>query len=223
MKIKKITATVPMKGNSVRVPNKNIKPLNGKPLCKWIIEALSKSKFIDEIIVNTDSKEIKEIVAEFELVKIIDRPDFLLGDHVSMQPLLEYDIEFAKNDIIFQTHSTNPLLTTKTIDKAIEFFFKNQNKNDALFSVTPIQQRFYLKNGIPINHDPQNMIQTQLLEPIYHENSCLYIFSRETNRKVKNRIGTNPYFFEMNPLEAVDIDEMYDFLWAEFLMAKNII
>ena len=221
MKEIKLTATVPMKGNSERVPNKNIRILNGKPVCHWIIESLSKSKYIDEILVNTDSEKIKEIVAGFPLVKLLDRPDFLLGDAVSMQPLLEYDIEHAKNDYIFQTHSTNPLLSTETIDKAIQTYFENLDKHDALFSVTPIQQRFYFKNGNPVNHDPKNMIQTQLLEPIYHENSCLYIFSKETNRKVKNRIGTNPYLFEMDHLEAADIDEWHDFLWAEFLLQQK--
>jgi N-acylneuraminate cytidylyltransferase len=217
----KVTATVPMKGNSERVPNKNIRLLNGKPVCHWIIESLSRSKYIDEIIINTDSEKIKEIVSDFKLVKILDRPDFLLGDAVSMQPLLAYDIEHAKNDFIFQTHSTNPLLSSETIDKAIETYFDNLDKHDALFSVTPIQQRFYFKNGEPVNHDPNNMIQTQLLEPIYHENSCLYIFSKETNRTVKNRIGTNPYFFEMDHLESADIDEWHDFLWAEFLLKQK--
>jgi CMP-N-acetylneuraminic acid synthetase len=221
MKQIKVTATVPMKGNSERVPNKNIRLLNGKPVCHWIIESLSKSKYVDEILINTDSEKIKEIVSGFDMVKILDRPDFLLGDAVSMQPLLAYDIEHAKNECIFQTHSTNPLLSTDTIDKAIETYFRNLDTHDALFSVTPIQQRFYFKNGKAVNHDPNHMIQTQLLEPIYHENSCLYIFSRETNRNVKNRNGTNPYFFEMNHLEATDIDEWHDFLWAEFLMSRK--
>ena len=221
MKKIKVTATVPMKGNNERVPNKNIRLLNGRPVCYWIIESLSKSKYIDEIIINTDSEKIKEIVSDFKLVKILDRPDFLLGDAVSMQPLLAYDIKHAKNDFIFQTHSTNPLLSTETIDKAIETYFKNLDKHDALFSVTPIQQRFYFKNGKAVNHDPQHLIQTQLLEPLFHENSCMYIFSRDTNRKVQNRLGNNPIFFEMDHLESADIDEWHDFLWAEFLLKQK--
>ena len=172
---------------------KNIRLLNGKPVCHWILEALSNSKYIDEIVINTDSNKIKEIVSAFKLVKVIDRPDYLLGDAVSIQPLIAHDIEFAKNEIIFQTHSTNPLLKTETIDTAIETYFKNIAKYDTLFSVTPLQQRFYFKNGKPVGHDPNKLIQTQLLEPIYHENSCMYIFSRETNRKYK-RLGSNLSF-----------------------------
>ena len=60
----------------------------------------------------------------FDFVKVIDRPDYLLGDKVSIQPLIAHDIEYAKNEIILQTHSTNPLLKTKTIDSAIETYLK---------------------------------------------------------------------------------------------------
>lgn len=221
MKNKKVTALVPMKGHSERVPNKNIRELNGKPVCHWILESISQSKYIDEVIINTDSPKIKEIVASFDFVKVIDRPDYLLGDKVSIQPLIAHDIEYAKHEIILQTHSTNPLLKTETIDSAIKTYFENNEEHDALFSVTPVQQRFYFKNRKAVNHDPQHLIQTQLLEPLFHENSCIYIFSKDVNRKVKNRLGNNPFFFEMDNLEAADIDEWHDFLWVEFLMNKK--
>ena len=218
MKNVKVTALVPMKGNSERVPNKNIRPLHGKPVCHWILESLSRSKYVDEVIINTDSPKIKDIVSGFDFVKVIDRPDYLLGDAVSIQPLIAHDIEYAQNEIILQTHSTNPLLKTETIDAAIKAYFENSEEYDALFSVTPVQQRYYFKNGKAVNHDPKHLIQTQLLEPLYHENSCMYIFSKETNKIVQNRLGCNPFFFEMDHLEAADIDEWHDFLWTEFLM-----
>ena len=221
MRRENITALLPMKGNSERVPNKNTRLLNDKPVCHWILESLIKSKYVDEILINTDSEKIKEVVSNFEKVKLVDRPDYLLGDSISIQPLIEHDLKFAKNNYILQTHSTNPLLSTNTIDKAIETFYDIENKHDALISVTPQQVRFYYKNGRPINHDPNHLIQTQLLEPIYEENSCIYIFSKETNLRVKNRLGSKPYFFEMEHLEAVDIDEWHDFLWAEFLLKQN--
>lgn len=221
MKNLKVTALVPMKGNSERVPNKNIRALNGKPVCHWILESLSRSKYVDEVIINTDSPKIKEIVSEFDFVKLIDRPNYLLGDAVSIQPLIAHDIEYAQNEIILQTHSTNPLLKTETIDAAIEDYYDNSAEHDALFSVTPVQQRYYFKNGKAVNHDPIHLIQTQLLEPLYHENSCMYIFSRETNRKTQNRLGIKPCFFEMDHLEAADIDEWHDFLWAEFLLKQR--
>jgi len=217
----KFTALVPMKGHSERVPDKNIRTLNEKPACHWVLESLSYSDYIDEIIINTDSQKIKAAVSNFQKVKIIDRPEYLLGDVVSIQPLIEHDLRISRNEYILQTHSTNPLLTTKTIDLAIESYLENKLKYDSLMSVTPVKQRFYFKDGKAVNHDPKNLIQTQLLEPIYHENSCIYIFSKQVNLDLGSRIGANPFFFEMNPYEATDIDEWHDFHWAEYLLRSR--
>ncbi|MFZ4739773.1 MAG: cytidylyltransferase domain-containing protein [Bacteroidales bacterium] len=220
MDIPKIKALVPMKGHSERVSNKNIRILAGKPTFHWVIEALEKSKYIDEIIINTDSEEIANNANKNFKVTILKRPEYLLGDMVSIQPLIEYDISQTNGDFYLQTHSTNPLLTTQTINKAIESFFA-QNIHDALFSVTPIKTRYYWKDVTGINHDPKFLIRTQDLEPIYEENSCLYIFSKATNQKIKNRLGSNPMMFPMDKLEAVDIDTIEDFLWAEHLLINK--
>lgn len=216
-----VKALVPMKEHSSRVPNKNIRPLAGRPACYWVLEALSKSKYIDEIIINTDSQKIADIVLEKFDVTILMRPDYLLGDAVSIQPLIEYDLDNSDGEFYLQTHSTNPCVKPETYDKAIETYFENLDKHDAIFSVTPIKQRFFFSNGKPVNHDPLHLIQTQLLDPIYHENSCFYIFSKTTNKKVKNRLGLHPLMFPIDVFEAADIDEWEDFYWAEFLLTKK--
>lgn len=222
MKIPPVKALVPMKEHSSRVPNKNIRLLAGKPACYWVLEALSKSKYIDEIIINTDSEKIADIVRKEFDVTILMRPDYLLGDAVSIQPLIEYDLANSDGEYYLQTHSTNPCVKPETYDKAIEAYFENKDKHDAIFSVTAIKQRFYFSDGRPVNHNPGHLIQTQLLEPIYHENSCFYIFSKTTNKEVENRIGRNPKMFPIDPLEAADIDEWEDFYWTEFLLTRNI-
>jgi len=212
-----ITALVPMKGHSERVPNKNIRQIAGKPCFHWIMESLSKSKYIAEIVINTDSDIIAESARENFNVTILKRPDYLCGDMVSIQPLIAYDISQTKGEFYLQTHSTNPLLTPDTIDEAIEVFF-DQTKHDALFSVTPLKTRFYWPDGTAVNHDPNNLIRTQDLSPIYEENSCIYIFSSETNIKFKSRLGSRPMMFPINRLEAVDIDDWEDFFLAEYLL-----
>ena len=218
----KVKALVPMKAHSERVPNKNIRQLAGKPCFHWVMETLTNSKYIDEIIINTDSPEIaKSAKDNFNKATILERPEFLLGDMISIQPLIEYDLANSDGAYYLQTHSTNPLLTTASVDKAIETFFA-QTTHDALFSVTEVKQRFYWPDGRGVNHDPSKLIRTQDLEPIYHENSCFYIFSRETNQKIKNRLGSNPLMFSIDRLEAADIDDMEDFYWAEFLMLRRL-
>lgn len=220
MEIPKITALVPMKGHSERVANKNIRILAGKPTFHWVLESLSRSKYIKEIIINTDSDEIAKSAMNNFNVTILKRPEFLLGDMVSIQPLIEYDLSQSNGDFYLQTHSTNPLLKTETIDRAIETFF-SQKEYDAIFSVTPLKTRFYWPNGKGVNHNPKHLIRTQDLEPVYEENSCLYIFSKTTNLKTKNRLGSKPLMFPIDRLEAVDIDDIEDFYWAEFLLNRK--
>ena len=83
------------------------------------------------------------------------------------------------------------------------------------------QARFYARNGEAINHNPRELIQTQDLDPIYEENSCIYLFTRENLIKFQHRIGENPLIFEIPALEAVDIDEESDFMIADILMRER--
>jgi N-acylneuraminate cytidylyltransferase len=217
-----ITALVPMKGHSERVPGKNLRTMCHKPLFYWILDALSKSKFVDRIVVNTDSPEIAQATTTLFDVTIIDRPADLQGDYFVANDLIAYDLsQFPDVEFFLQTHSTNPLLKTETIDRAIEAFFQ-QSEYDSLFSVTELHTRLYWSEGTPVNHDPSNLIRTQDLEPLYEENSCLYIFSRASFKTNNNRIGVSPMMFPIDRFEAVDIDEEYDFLLAESLLFARL-
>lgn len=219
----KVVVLLPMKGNSQRVPNKNMKDFAGNPLYHAIMDEMLKSKSVSKIVINTDSEIIKnDIQKNYPDVFIINRPKELCGDFVSMNDLIKYDIKQFHDQHFLQTHSTNPLLKAETIDEAIMQYFSNLGKYDSLFSVTRLQTRLYDKNGKAINHNPGVLIRTQDLEPIYEENSNFYIFSKESFQRADNkRIGLNPQMFEMNKLEAIDIDEPEDFELAELLYRKR--
>jgi len=214
-----------MKGHSERIPGKNLKLFSGKPLYHAIITSLINSDFISKIAVNTDSEEVKrDIKRNFSNdIIIIDRPKNIRGDFVSMNKIIEYDLSIIKSyDYFLQTHSTNPLLSSKTIDEAIEFYFKNIENYDSIFSVTQFKSRFYWGNGKPINHNTNKLIRTQDLPPIYEENSNFYIFSRSSFKKAGNkRIGMIPYMFEVKKLEAIDIDDIQDFKFAEIIYNRE--
>ena len=216
----KIAALLPMKGNSERVPNKNLKLFNGKPLFHIIIDKLIKSRYINKVIINTDSNLISEsaINKYHDFISINKRPKSIQGDFVSMNKIIEYDLNNSDSDIYIQTHSTSPLLTIKNIDAAIEKMLSNSTNFDSIFSVTKIQTRFYSENGNPFNHDPNNLLRTQDLEPLFEENSGFYIFTKESFKNAnKKRIGLNPLMFEIDKIEAIDIDEPSDFTIAETL------
>ena len=214
----KVIALMPMKGESERVPNKNMRDFNGQPLCSVMLDKLVASDFIDQVIINTDSDSIKNFVeSRYDKVKIIERPLDLRGHNVSMNKIIEYDIGLFPADLYLQTHSTNPLLKEETITAAIEKLIENRSKKDSLFSVTRFQTRFYKENGDALNHDPEVLIKTQDLPVLYEENSCIYLFTKEAFEKNKRRIGNNPILFEINQIEAVDIDVEEEFILAEKL------
>ena len=150
-------------------------------------------------------------------MKIVERPLELRGHDVSMNKIIDYDISQFPADLYLQTHSTNPLLGVETITAAIERFIENKSNKDSLFSVTRFQTRFYTENGEALNHDPGVLIKTQDLPLLYEENSCIYIFTKEAFEKNKRRIGDNPILFEIDQLEAIDIDVEEEFVLAEKL------
>lgn len=218
----KIIALLPMKGNSERVPNKNLKDFNGKPLFYHVLQSLQNCELIDEVIINTDSDKIANSAASFSKVKIHQRPEAICGDFVSMNDVIANDLENSDGDIYLQTHSTNPLLKADTITKAIEEF--KSSDNDSLFSVTKLQTRLYWKDGKPVNHNPEELLRTQDLPPLFEENSNIFIFTKQSFAKAENkRIGLNPMMFEMDKLEAIDIDEPQDFIMAEAIQKLNLV
>jgi len=215
-----IAVLLPMKGNSERIPNKNLKLFNGKPLFHAIIDELNKSKYINKVIINTDSDLIaNSAINTFEsLVSIHERPINIQGDFVSMNKIIEYDLNNSDSDIYIQTHSTSPLLSIKSLDTAIEKMISRSKDFDSIFSVTKIQTRFYDKDGAPFNHNPKELLRTQDLEPLFEENSGFYIFTKDSFKNAGNkRIGLSPLMFEIDKIEAIDIDEPSDFIIAETL------
>jgi N-acylneuraminate cytidylyltransferase len=193
---------------------------NGKPLFHAIIDELIKSKYINKVIINTDSDLIAEsaINTYQDFVSIHKRPKNIQGDFISMNKIIEYDLNNSDSDIYIQTHSTSPLLSVKSLDAAIEKMISKSISFDSIFSVTKIQTRFYGKSGVPFNHDPKQLLRTQDLEPLFEENSGFYIFTKDSFKNADNkRIGLKPLMFEIDKIESTDIDEKEDFIIAESL------
>jgi len=218
----KIVALVPMRHHSQRVPGKNFRLLAGRPLYHHIISTLSLVPRISSVVVDTDSGTIIEGIKEFfPLVTILERPEHLRADTVPMNDILLYDTSQVEADVYLQTHSTNPLLKLDTINGAIDAFLNDFPVRDSLFSVTRLQTRLWDQEGKAINHDPSILLQTQDLPPVFEENSCIYMFTKENLEKRQNRLGSNPLMFEMNADEAWDIDNELDFSITEFLIQNK--
>ncbi|OGO38374.1 MAG: acylneuraminate cytidylyltransferase [Chloroflexi bacterium RBG_16_57_11] len=215
----KLVALIPMRHHSQRVPGKNYRPLAGKPLYQHIVETLLACPEIAQVVVDTDSPPvIAGLRRDFPQVLVLERPEHLRADHTSMNEILAYDTEQVQADFYLQTHSTNPLLRPQTVSAAIRALLSSYPAYDSLFSVTRLQTRLWDQLGRAINHNPAILLQTQDLPPVYEENSCLYIFTRQTLLARRNRLGDRPMMFPIEAAEAWDIDEELDFDITSFLM-----
>ena len=215
-----------MKANSQRVPGKNFRSFAGQPLYKWVLQTLLKIEAIEKIVINTDAQQILEQsgIPKSEKILIRDREESLRGNTVSMNRVIEDDISVIPSETYLMTHTTNPLLGTQTVLSALKEYQDRLSKGyDSLFSVNRYQTRFYRKNGDPINHDPDNLIQTQDLEPWYEENSNLYLFSKDSFSRTHSRIGKKPILFETPMIESADIDDANGWHLAEMIQLSKMI
>jgi len=215
----KVVALLPMKAHSERVVGKNFRHFNGKPLFRWILDTLLSVEQIDRVVINTDARAI---LAEHGLVDtpritIRDRKPEICGDFVSMNLVLADDVANVEADTYLMTHTTNPLLSVGSVRGALARYEQGvqEGQCDSVFTVNKFQTRFYRADTTAINHDPDNLIRTQDLEPWFEENSNLYVFSRASFVKTNARIGKQPQMYEMGRTESVDIDDAESWQMAE--------
>lgn len=218
----RVVALVPMRHHSERVAGKNYRPMAGKPLFHHIVATLLSCPEVTEVVVDTDSPDIMAgLQQHFPSVTLIERPEHLRAGEIPMNDILQYDIARVSADIYLQTHSTNPLLRAETISSAIQTFVERHPTYDSLFSVTRWHTRLYDGDGRAINHDPEVLLRTQDLPPVYEENSCIYLFTRQSLLARGNRIGERPLMVPIDAAEAWDIDEELDFAIVDFLMRQR--
>ncbi len=218
----KTIAIIPARGNSKRLPGKNIKLLNGIPLLAHSILYSQKNSFIDAVYVSTDDEVIKKVALDFG-AKVIDRPLSLSGDFEPTVSALKHAIETIDFEIdnVILLQPTNPL---RPKDLLKDCFEKFQNLNaDSLFTVSRNHQKLgkIIDNKFePFNYEIGQ--RSQDLEPLYFENGLLYI-SKGVNILNDKIITENAFPYEVNHIFAnVDIDTQNDFDYAEHLYGKFI-
>lgn len=218
----KIVALLPMKANSERVKGKNFKNFGGKPLFRWVLDTLMDIDEIASIVINTDARNILEKHGLVESKKIVirDRKKDICGDLISMNTIIDDDLENIDSDIFIMTHTTNPFLSKKSILSAIKNYKKALicGDCDSLFTVNKVQERFYDLECKPLNHDLKNLVRTQDLSPWFQENSNLYLFTKDSFNKTNARIGEKPMMLETPIFESTDIDTPDDWDLGEVMV-----
>lgn len=207
----KTVAVVPMKLNSSRLPQKNIKSFtNGKPLCFYILSTLLKVKNIDEVCVYCSDLSVQQYVPDG--VICIQRSKTLDKDTTSITDVLESFCQDVPADVYVLAHTTAPFLKKESIEKGLEAV--QFSGYDSSFSAKKIQD-FLWEDGKPLNYSLNSIPRTQDLMPLYMETSGFYIYKKEIMSTLHRRIGENPFVVEVGEIEGIDIDEAEDFIIAD--------
>ena len=225
----KIVALIPARGGSKGIKNKNIIDLCGKPLISYTIQAALESKYIDKVIVSTDSQEIADVAIKYGAEVPFLRPGELASDtsktiDAVMHAVGELEKRKEQYDILILLQATQPLRTADDIDSAIELFIKN--KGQSLVSVSPVEDNPILIRTID-NLGRMNSILPMKSTcrrkdmPLYYRvNGCIYI-NLISELDLNTSFNDNKIPYIMPKERSVDIDEIKDLLIAQYYISRN--
>lgn len=212
----KTVAFVPIKLHSQRLPNKNILPIAGHPLCWHIFNTLLGVKKIDEVYVYCSDESIMQYVPNGVLLKKRDKK--LDGDLVKGFDIYREFISEVNADIYVLAHATSPFIKVASIDNALSHVLAGTH--DSAFSAEKIQTFAWYHNK-PINYDLKDVPRTQDIDPIWVETSAFFMFTKDIFAIHNRRIGFYPFIQEVKGIEAIDIDERSDYEMALKLISKE--
>lgn len=232
--IVKILGFIPARAGSRRVLNKNILPLSGKPLIAYTIEAAQKSKYINRIIVSTDSEKIAAVAREYDAEVPFMRPVSISGPDSTEMEFFDHALDWlAKNecyepDLIVLLYPTSPFRKPESIDKAVEEIIKHPEA-DSLRSIRKCSEHPYkmwvVKNGYlsPFVKEKDSNTHTlayHLLPKVYIQNASIYITKPSTLKNKRSSTGNIIIPFIMDEIESIDINNPLDFKLAEMIMGE---
>lgn len=214
-----IVALIPLRGNSKSIPKKNIKPIAGKPLSAWVLEAAAATSIIGTYV-STDSQEIVNVVQSLGLgVQVVNRPAEFATDEASTESVLLHFMSQVDFDVLVTIQATSPLLTAQDLDAAIAQF-KAQGL-DSMFSAVRTRRFFWNDDATPINYDPLHRPRRQDFAGTLMENGAFYITKREILERYQCRLGGKIGVYAMDEATAVEIDEPEDWERVERLLLSN--
>lgn len=226
----KYTVIIPVRGGSKSIPLKNIKPIAGRPLLFWSLDAAFFCKSVDHIYVSTDSKTIRDVVDKYiaeqgDTAKIscIDRNPSNATDNASTESVLEEFHSKVSFEHMILMQVTSPLVTHEDLDEAIKIY--EDEKRDSL--LTAVRQKRFIwakdESGYcPANYDYMKRPRRQEFEGFLVENGAFYITSEACFRQSKCRISGNIGIYEMHENTYFEIDEPSDWCIVEKLLEQQL-
>lgn len=234
---KTFLAIIPARSGSKGLPNKNIKELCGKPLIAWSIEAGLESKYIDEVVVSTDSQEYANIAKKYGAKTPFLRPQELSLDASTTFESIKHTIDFYQNnlkkrfDYIVLLEPTSPLRESQDIDQAIEMLFSNQNADaivgicktesqNPVFLVKLLSQTQTIEGYVNKDFSP---IRRQDISELYFFEGTIYISKTSTLLQYKNFYHHKTMGYVVPKWKSLEVDDDDDFTMVEAMINKYII
>ena len=229
---KKILGLIPARGGSKGLPQKNVKSLLGKPLIAWTFEQSLASKYLDQVIVSTDDKEIASVSERFGVKVPFVRSEELATDEARMVDVVLHAINWFENndriyDLIVLLQPTSPTRITGDIDNAIELLFKKGASS--IISVCEDGYPQFLSNTLPEDGSMKNFVKDehlgknrQELPQSFRINGAVYVVYSDYLKKEKEFLGNNTYAYIMPGNRSIDIDNMIDFKLAELILQESL-
>lgn len=209
----KVAAFLPVKGNSDRIENKNLRLLDGRPLFLHTLEKLMRCSFIDEVFIDTESEAMIELARDTGC-RVMKRDPALASNNTDGNALFLNEVRHTDADIVLQVLCTSPFIQIETLERAVATL-RSDAQSDSVVLVR--RDRLYTwKHGRP-TYDVEHIPNSSTLDDIVIETMGLYAMRATTARTLGRRIGDRPFLLEASPLEAVDVN------WPEDLELANLI
>lgn len=236
--MKKIISFIPLRSGSKGIPNKNIKPIAGKPLVYWTLNALTKSE-VDKIVIATDSEKYIDVVNKyfhddrihFYLRDKENAQDSSTTESVILEYLDKYNDILQKGDLFLLVQATNPFITSEDIKKIISDFMDSAHDYDSMLSVSmlgdkfiwsSLKQKYGMDYGLPVNYDHRERPRRQEFDNTYYiENGAMYLSTINSILKHQNRLGDKVGLYPMPSYTLQELDEVEDWNIVEFLLLKH--
>lgn len=210
---------IPIKTNNERLPGKNTKKLCGYPLYAYLFNMLTELRnSLGTIYVDSSDDNILAIAEKWGFTPSVRPPEFN-QNHITGDELIARVLDDMDCDAVGLLHVTTPFLSGATVSECISIL-KNSPETDSVLGVHAHFNRFWFQNR-PVNHDPLKLVRTQELEPVYEE-ADFYFFRKTSFKKYGKRVCGRQTMVKVGNVEALDIDTLADFLYAEILIRQGV-
>lgn len=228
-----IIGFIPARSGSKSIPDKNIRKLAGKEMLGYTIEAAQESKVCDRLIVSTDSEKIAKVARKYNADVPFLRPEHLATDSAQMMDVIKHGMHWIeendqKYDIFLYLQPTSPLRKGRHIREALDIFFKK-----IAYSVVSVNKTGYIPgrvNTLPENSYMNEFVEEakvhqnrQDLQSYYELNGAVELIRWDVMKKNWNWYGDHSYPYVIPAPYGLDIDNMMDFRFAQFLIKEGYV